>query len=63
MTLHCVLAALATATKSRNGREKADARGLLLQLKSFDFIYDLVPASRLAAHHTDLVTATPVTIS
>ena len=50
--LHCVLAALATATKSRNGREKADARGLLLQLKSFDFImilcllHDLLPITQ-----------------
>ena len=50
--LHCILAALTTAAESRNGREKADARGLLLQLKSFDFItflcllHDLLPTTQ-----------------
>ena len=50
--LHCVLAALTTATESRNGIEKADARGLFLQLQSFDFImilcllHDLLPITQ-----------------
>jgi hypothetical protein len=51
-SLTCAIEALKRLANSRNKREAADARGLLLQLRSFDFVcgltllHDLLPLTQ-----------------